>query len=372
MKAIAHIFFALLLIGFIACEESADVPDPGTNQANGNGNGNPNPNPSPTNPDWLVPIEEVLDGGPGKDGIPSIDDPQFTDALNAASFLADHDLVVGIKIGDQTKAYPHLILDWHEIVNDSLNGQYFSLNYCPLTGTAFAWNRNIKGNVTTFGVSGLLYNSNLIPYDRETDSEWSQLLLTSIHGENKGEEAELIQVIETSWRTWRQMYPNTQVMNTNTGFERRYGLYPYGDYLTNNSLIFPVNPLNDLYHKKERFLGVLQGQFLKAYRFSAVNHSPIEVRPDIFAGVPLVIVGSDSKNFLVAYQSKLEDGTELNFTAVQNELPVVMKDQEGNKWDVFGEAVSGPRQGTRLVKMKQSIGFWFALAAFYPNPEVFR
>ena len=117
-------------------------------------------------PEWLIPLNEVRDGGPGKDGIPSIDNPQFTNA-NSVDFLNDEDLVVGIINNNEVKAYPHIILDWHEVVNDDIGGNAITINYCPLTGTAFGWNSMVNDSPTTFGVSGLLYNANLILYDRK-------------------------------------------------------------------------------------------------------------------------------------------------------------------------------------------------------------
>jgi len=114
--------------------------------------------------DWLIPQSEVFDGGPGKDGIPSVDNPNFS-AIAEIDFLDPQDLVVAIKAGDEIKVYPHPILDWHEIVNDEINGIPLALTYCPLTGTAIAWKRTINGKETTFGVSGLLYNSNNLPKD---------------------------------------------------------------------------------------------------------------------------------------------------------------------------------------------------------------
>lgn len=366
MKNILLITVSCLFLVCSACE--APSPEP---QDPKPGTGNQNPPPI-IDPEWSVPINEVFDGGPGKDGIPSVDAPQFTDVRGGNSFLVDEELVVGIKIGNQVKAYPHQILDWHEIVNDSLGGRYFALNYCPLTGTASAWDRELNGELTTFGVSGLLYNSNLIPYDRATNTNWSQLLFKGINGENKDQNADLIQVIETQWATWKAMYPQTQVMTLETGFNRRYDIYPYGSYKTNSTLLFPVIPENDEFEPKERFLSVIVGDFSRAYSFTAVNHASIEVRSGIYAGIDLAMVGSESMNFMVAYGTKMLDGTVLQLSAVQDELPIVMKDTEGNKWDVFGEAVSGPRKGSKLRQLKQTIGYWFAIAAFYPNPDVFN
>ena len=175
------------------------------------------------NPDdiWLIPFNDLRDGGPGKDGIPSIDNPIFADASSV--FLSDDELIVGIKQGDVVKAYPHYILDWHEIVNDDVNGINTTLNYCPLTGTAFAWKSTTGSTFTTFGVSGLLYNSNMILYDRETDSNWSQIQQRCVNGELIGSIPETVMVIETDWKTWKASFPNSQVLTTQTGFVKPYG-----------------------------------------------------------------------------------------------------------------------------------------------------
>ena len=142
-------------------------------------------NPQSASSEWLIPSGEVQDGGPGKDGIPSIDQPQFNTS-EAVDFPSENDLIVGMVNDGIAKAYPHPILDWHEIVNDNIGDKAVALTYCPLTGTAIAWNRTINGETTTFGVSGKLYNSNLIPYDRATDSYWSQAKLECVNGEEIG------------------------------------------------------------------------------------------------------------------------------------------------------------------------------------------
>jgi hypothetical protein len=138
-----------------------------------------------TSTEWLIPRNQVLDGGPGKDGIPALQNPVFISA-NEATYLSDNDLVLGFVDGEDARAYPHSILDWHEIVNDDINNESVAVIYCPLTGTGIGWDRVVKGKKTTFGVSGLLYNSNIIPYDRDTDSNWSQLLLQSVNGTLSG------------------------------------------------------------------------------------------------------------------------------------------------------------------------------------------
>ena len=222
---------------------------------------------------WLIPSDQVFDGGPGKDGIPALENPL---KISNPQFLTDFDLVIGYYDGSDAVAYPHVILDWHEIINDELNGFPFAITYCPLTGTGIGWDRKIDGVITTFGVSGLLYNNNLIPYDRKTDSNWSQMRNECVNGELIGNPIPTFTVVETSWRTWKAMFPDTKVVSTNTGFSRQYGVYPYGDYKTNHrNLIFPLNPDDARLDRKERVHGVIINGEAKVYRFSTFLNDQI-------------------------------------------------------------------------------------------------
>ncbi|MEM1121582.1 MAG: DUF3179 domain-containing protein [Bacteroidota bacterium] len=323
--------------------------------------------------EWLIPINEVRDGGPGKDGIPSIDSPSFSGA-SQINFLDSEDIVIVLRSKEEVKAYPHRILDWHEITNEELsNGATLALTYCPLTGTAIGWNADLDGQKTTFGVSGLLYNSNLMPYDRATNSTWSQMSHLCVNGELSGEAIETIHVVEMAFSTLREVYPDAKVLNLNTGFNREYNRYPYGDYRTNNqSLIFPVSNRDDRIPNKERVLGVVVNGEALAYRFADFREKTINVVQNSFQRADLVVIGSQEKNILTAYQSIVADGTALTFTALQNEFPAVMMDNEGNKWDVLGQAVSGPRTGEQLPEILNYMGFWFSWAAFNENIEIFE
>jgi hypothetical protein len=320
--------------------------------------------------EWLIPKDQVFDGGPGRDGIPSVDDPQFTN-VNDASYLQDNDLVVGIKIGGTIKAYPHPILDWHEIVNDDIAGQKTAITYCPLTGSAIAWKREGIVSNSTFGVSGLLYNSNLIPYDRGSKSNWSQMRLQCVNGTHIGKDIETSKIIETTYKTWRELYPGSQLLSTNTGFGREYGNYPYGSYKTNDDLLFPVSNDDNRLHKKARVLGLIAGGATMAFPISSFD-SEITVKNVTFGGENFVIIGSSSKNFAAAYSGEVTDSTLLKFTALQNELPVVMVDEENNKWDIFGNVVEGPKTGESLEQATAFVAYWFAWAAFYPNALIYE
>ncbi len=308
---------------------------------------------------WLIPFNEIHDGGPGKDGIPSVDNPNFTNP-EEVTFLNDQDLVVGIIANGETKAYPHQILDWHEIVNDEIGNLSIALTYCPLTGTAIAWDRNINGKTTTFGVSGKLYNTNLIPYDRETDSYWSQIAMNCVNGELINTEINTHPIIETTWATWKAMYPNTKVMSTDTGFNRNYGQYPYGDYRTNhNNIIFPVKPKDDRLPAKERVLGIIDNGNNKAFSINDFQ-SPKVIEASL-GGRELLVIGSKSHNFIVAFYNNGLNNLDINF----DNFPIIAIDDAGNQLDISGKIVAGPRVNTSLELPNAFMGYWFSFGAFY-------
>lgn len=318
--------------------------------------------------DWLIPVAQVYDGGPGKDGIPALTNPRFTEP-QLATYLSDNDLVIGVKIGDDVRAYPHPILDWHEIINDDINGVSLAITYCPLTGSGIAWSRFLNGSKTTFGVSGLLYNTNLIPYDRATNSNWSQMRLECVNGPLIRTPAATYPILETTWKTWKEMYPQTSVVSVGTGYARSYGVYPYGDYKESPQLIFPISNDDSRLPRKERVHGIIVGEKTKVYRIN-IFPDGIGVLNDTFNGTPIVAVGSKGKNFAVTYERKLSDGTVLTFSPIENALPGVMADNEGTKWDILGKAVEGSRSGVELKPTRSYIAYWFAWGAFYPGAEI--
>jgi len=319
---------------------------------------------------WSIPLDEVFDGGPGKDGIPALTEPVYISA-GAADYLSDDELVIGFVHGDEARAYPHQILDWHEIINDRVGDVNISVTYCPLTGTGIGWNREIDGELTTFGVSGLLYNSNLIPYDRKTDSNWSQIRLDCVNGELRGKEAETLHMVETTWKTWKEMYPLTTVISQETGYDRSYGRYPYGNYRTaHNYLIFPVANEDDRFQNKERVHGIVQSGNVRIYSVEGFGDE-VTVINDKSNERDVVVVGNREDNFIVSYFNDPGDGSTLSFSAVQGQYPVVMTDGEGNMWDVSGRAVAGPRKDARLGPTPSFIGYWFSFAAFYPNLTIY-
>ncbi|MBK8501489.1 MAG: DUF3179 domain-containing protein [Saprospiraceae bacterium] len=359
-----HYFSVLFFIGLLAlplgCAKQSDPIVTGSI---------PISNPDPQDTEWLIPREKVIDGGPGKDGIPSIDDPNFSD-INTINFLKPDDLILGVKVGNVIRGYPHPILDWHEIVNDQINGIYLAITYCPLTGTGIAWNRDIDERITTLGVSGLLYNTNLIPYDRISGSNWSQMLLSSVNGPLKGVEAEIYPLIETTWETWKTRFPESKILNTSTGFNKSYGYYPYGDYKTNeNQLLFPISHEDYRLPRKTRGLGLLSNNHAKFYPLQRFK-GQVRIINDFLNGTHVVVAGSERENWIIAYQAEI-DGKLLKFEAdVDNSDQIIMSDDQGNRWNIFGEAVSGPLLGVRLKTTNSYMGFWFAWATFYPGIHI--
>jgi len=227
----------------------------------------------------LIPEAEIHRGGPPKDGIPAIDKPQFIPARDASD-LSPGDRVIGLIASDGPKAYPVRILNWHELVNDG----DIIVSYCPLCGTGMAF----QVPTADFGVSGLLYNSDMLLYDRKTESLWSQILGQAISGERKGEKLHMLAVENTSWQHWQETHPDTLVLSNKTGYSRNYSNSPYGQYDTSKALYFPVSQKSKRYHPKEKVIGIELNVF-KAYPFIELDKSAVNVLKDKVAGQAIEI-----------------------------------------------------------------------------------
>lgn len=316
--------------------------------------------------EWIIPSELVFDGGPGKDGIPSVDNPKFSQ-VSEIDFLNDRSLIVGVIHDGAQKAYPHPILDWHEITNDNLGDINYALTYCPLTGTGIAWDRNINGENTTFGVSGKLYNTNLIPYDRKTDSYWSQIRLECVSGPLSETKINTFPVVETSWETWKKAYPNSMVQNSNTGFSRDYTAYPYGDYRTNDSnIIFPLTKEDNRLPAKERVLGVITDSTKIVYSIELFDTG--RIIEDVIDGEEVLVIGSKEDNYIVVV-SKPAVG---EFDFIANQLPYIAEDNQGNRITLGGSLKAENGGTTVLERPNAFMGYFFSFGAFYENVEIFE
>ncbi len=183
----------------------------------------------------LVSPEEIIAGGPPKDGIPTLTHPIVESADIADTWLAADDAILGIIIHGHARAYPIRILNWHEIVNDTIDGQALVITYCPLCGSGMAFDSH-----DIFGVSGLLYQSDVLLYDKKSESLWSQIGMQAITGPRSGERLMPLPVTYTDWKHWRNRYPRTTVLSRHTGFKRRYDINPYAAYARQPQLYFPI------------------------------------------------------------------------------------------------------------------------------------
>ncbi len=218
----------------------------------------------------LIPVDAIERGGPPRDGIPAIDNPRFVPI--ARSSLREDDRVLGLRHKGVVRAYPVRILNWHEVVNDKPAGDAIAVTYCPLCGTGMAFDARLQQGQAgmrelSFGISGLLFNSDVLLYDRGTQSLWSQLRQQAISGPLKGTLLKAVPLEHTAWSDWRRRFPATEVLSFETGVARDYGRDPYADYETVNRLMFKVQHSDARLGPKEWVLGLTVGTARKAYPF---------------------------------------------------------------------------------------------------------
>ncbi len=275
----------------------------------------------------LVAKDKIILGGPQRDGIQAIDKPVFVSGKQA-TFLKPDDRVLGLISNKQAKAYPIAILNYHEIVNDNVGGDKIAVTYCPLCGSGIAYRSVVGGKNLIFGVSGLLYNSALLLYDRQTESLWSQIMGKAISGPMKGIKLETVQLTYTTWRDWLRRYPDTLALSTKTGFPRDYSKEPYAGYEQSRRLWFPVNFRAKGYHPKERVIGIEINEEFKAYPFAELSKTSGEIKDSV-----------NGKKLLIRFDSHNQTGSV--FDEVGNELQSITT-------------------------------FWFAWYTFHNNTEVYR
>lgn len=287
-------------------------------------------------PTWnSFPSNHMVSGGVPRDGIPALTKPKFVaPASSEASYVRNTDIILGAVINGEAKAYPENILWWHEIVNDEIGGQQVMMTFCPLTGT------------------GLFFRA------PEHSAQVDRL--------------ELLPVIETTWAKWKELYPATTVISENTGFNRDYTSYPYGNYRSEQTgPLFPLRTrsLDNRFPPKHIVLGLIAGNVQKAYPFSKLAGKPVV--NDQFNGRAVLVVSDLSAKLAIPYDRNM-NGQILTFT-LKNANPFEMTDYEtGSVWNMKGEATSGLLAGTKLNQIPAYNAFWFAWSVFWPSTEIFE
>lgn len=275
----------------------------------------------------LVPAQQIVPGGPAKDAIPALHYPRFLQA-SQSNFVKKYDAVIGVEIAGKAKAYPIKILNYHELVNDQLEGQHFVVSYCPLCGTGMVFSSVINQQTLVFGVSGLLYNSDILLYDTATESLWSQLRKQAISGTLRGLRLTQIPAMHTSWGDWRDLHPDTLVMSQQTGHYRDYNHDPYSAYRQRETILFPVNAASNKFHPKQKILGISKGTVHKAYPFTELAKAATPII-DKIAG-QLVRIEFDASH---------------------------------------DRAIATDQRGNLLVT---TVGYWFAWFAFHPDTLIYQ
>ncbi len=273
-----------------------------------------------------IPVSEIFGGGPPRDGIPSIDAPKFI-RPEEATFMLDDDIVLSLTRGETTRAYPLRVLVWHEIVNDTIGGEPVVVTYCPLCGTGMVFDGVIDGRTRTFGVSGLLYQSDVLMYDRQSESLWSQLKMESVSGPDAGKRLRWLPVAHLTWKAWTALHPAGEVLSTDTGHHRDYDGEAYADYFASGKTMFPVPTTRTEFPRKTWVIGLLIGGKAKAY--------PVDKLPD----------GR-------AVQDTL-GGENVNVTFHRTQRRPDVRDGQGRP-------------------LPAVMVYWFAWQAFYPGTEIWK
>jgi hypothetical protein len=327
-----------------------------------------------------VPLSEFSSGGPPRDGIPPIDEPKPTSQAAAEKWLLEREPVLVVELGGQVRAYPIQILIWHEIVNDTLGGRPIAVTYCPLCNSSLVFDRRVAGRLLTFGTTGNLRRSDLVMWDRQTESWWQQLSAEAVVGELTGTRLKVLPSQTLSWADYKRIHPGGDVLSRDTGVERDYGANPYAGYDKPDSEPFLFDgETDDRLPPKERVVAIFARDETVVVPFSRLVREPVVQteaggRPVVVfykRGVlspldaPSIDISSDVGT-AAAFDARL-DGRRLSFERRDGGF---VDGKTGSRWDIAGRAVGGELAGERLKPVRHDQQFWFALAAFVPDARI--
>ena len=335
--------------------------------------------------DWSkhsVPLSEITSGGPSRDEIPPLDSPKFVSPAEAAGWVKGREPVVVFSLGSEHRAYPIQILIWHEIVNDQVGDTPVTITFCPLCNTAIVFDRRLDNRVFDFGTTGSLRKSDLVMWDRQTESWWQQATGTAIVGTLTGKTLNILPASIVSFDTFRAAFPNGRVLSKDTGYPRPYGDNPYLGYdeVDKPPFLF-VGQTDGRLPPKERVVTVRVGAETVAYPYPLLRKR--RVVADLVGGTEIIVLyepgtaspldtpgiaeGSDVGSTGVFWNDV--DGRQLTFSA----SGAGFRDAEtGTQWTILGSAESGPLSGRRLEPVIHGDHFWFAWAAFEPQTRIYR
>ncbi|MGF1560658.1 MAG: DUF3179 domain-containing protein [Geminicoccaceae bacterium] len=303
-------------------------------------------------------LEEVVWGGVHKDGIPALTNPRLIEA-SAAQYLQDDELVFGIEINGDARAYPLRIMDWHEMFNDVIGGAPVSLAYCTLCGSGILFETTVEGRDAPFifGSSGFLYRSNKLMYDQATHSLWNQFTGRPVVGPLTGSGIELKTrpVVITSWGAWREDHPDTRVLSLDTGHPRDYRPgRPYGDYFASPELMFPALVSDESLEPKDYVFALRGSTSEHAWPLSRFEGGA--VINDRAGVVPLVLIGDAATRSVRAYRRPEE-------TVFRPGVADGTLELGGEVWQISEEALIGPN-GQALARLPGHVAYWFAWSGY--------
>lgn len=330
-----------------------------------------------------VDFDDILSGGPPPDGIPPIDNPKFVSISEADGWLEGVEPVISLIVEGDARAYPLQIMTWHEIVNDEVGGLPVAVTFCPLCNTALVFERfTFEGELLTFGTSGNLRNSDLVMYDRQTESWWQQFTGEGIVGYFTGAKLTPVPASILAWDDFKTSFPEGQVLSRDTGFSRSYGQNPYVGYDNINSFPFLFDgSLDDQLKPMERVLGiVLEDGSSVAYAFPRLSEE--QVINDTLGDTDLVAFWKAGTASALD-TGRIADGNDVGSTGVfearvdgetlvfaSNGDGTFTDENTGSTWDILGTASDGPLAGTVLNSIPHHDTFWFAWAAFVPGESL--
>jgi hypothetical protein len=339
------------------------------------------------NTNWArrtIDTSAIMSGGPPRDGIPSIDAPQFVSSNEAASWLVDNEPVIALEINGDARAYPLQVLTWHEIVNDAVGGVPVVVTFCPLCNSALVFDRRHGDEVLEFGVSGLLRNSDLIMYDRTTESLWQQFTGEGIIGDLAGEQLAFVPSALVSFADFRTAYPDGDVLSRETGFSRDYGRNPYEGYDTVGSNPFLYKgPVDGRLQAVERVVTVSLPEAGLDLAYPLSTLSDAGVINDTQGGRNLVVFHKPGTSSALGAAS-IAEGQDVGATGVfdavlddrkltfRAEGEAIVDEETGSTWNILGQALAGPLAGQQLEPVVHGDHFWFSWAAFKPGTIVYE